>query len=278
MMIRAYPRWLRPPLVLASAVAWASLLVHAALVAWAAARVEVRPPGPALLFGVGALTVAPWLVVVLARMAARGRAELDQASLSLHLPGRRLQVPLTSIAAAEAWRLPLPGPGVELRMGSGRPFRLALEVDDPASLLQALQPGASATASRTGRMAAWAAARSRLRPGPVERVLRWGLFPLLPAGILFQAHQHIAFGGALGEWRLVGPAAWLRTLAGYWVATLALLVLLAAGARLAAELGCALATALRPARAGAARRWAEWLCRAVLYAGVPALLALRFLA
>ncbi len=55
-------------------------------------------------------------------------------------------------------------------------------------------------------------------------------------------------------------------------------MLLAAALRIVAELGCAAVTALAPGRARAARRWAEWLCRAVLYAGVPALLAIRFLA
>ncbi len=277
MTIHAYPRWLRPLLALAAIVAWASLLAHAALVAWTAARLEVRPPGFAVALGLAALTVAPWVAAALVRSAGRGRAELAGPAMVLSLRDRSLQVPVASIAAAETWRVPVPGPGVALRMASGRPFRLALEVDDPAALLTALRSGGAAGAARPGRLAAWSAARSRHRPGLLERLLRWGVFPLLPAAILFQAHQHIAFGGPLGEWRLLGPAAWLLTLLGYWAAPLALLVLLAAAARVLAELGCAVATALAPGRARAARRTAEWLCRAVLYAGVPALLAIRFL-
>ncbi|MGC3996178.1 MAG: hypothetical protein QM767_01010 [Anaeromyxobacter sp.] len=277
MLIRAYARPLRPLLALALGLGWASLLFHAALIAAAAAQREVRPPSAALLLGAALTIVGPWLAVAAVRSAARGRASVEADRLVLALRSRRLELPLSALRAARPWRLPLPGPGLALRLASGPP-PVALEVDDPGALLDALAAAGATAAGEPGRTEAWVRARLRHRPGRLELALRWGALPLLVAGVLFHAHQAIAFGGPLGEWHLAGPLAWLRTLSGYAAASLALLVLLAAAARALAGAGCAVATALLPGRAGAARQVAEWLCRAVLYAGVPALLAARFLA
>jgi len=274
--VHAYPRALRPALAAAQALAWANGLAVAALLVRAAAVTEVRPPAPGVLAELALVSGLPWLAAALARRRSRGHARLAGEALHLVLPDRRVEVPLASVREARPWRLPAPAPGVALRLPAG-PFRLALETPDPGGLVEALSR-AGVPATGAGRSAAWARVRSRHGPGRLERLLRWLLVPLVPAFALFHSHQVIVFGGPLGEWNLVGPAAWLRTLAGYAAVSLALVVLLAAATRVLCEAAAAAATAIAPGRAGPARQAVEWLCRAVLYAGVPALVAVRFLA
>jgi len=274
--VHAYPRALRPALAAARAIAWANGLAVAALLARAAAVSEVRPPAPGVLAELALVSGLPWLAAALARRRSRGQASLVGGALHLVLPDRRVEVPLASVREARPWRFPAPAPGLALRLSTG-PFRLALETRDPGALVEALSR-AGVPAAGGGRSAAWARARWRHGPGRLERLVHWTLVPLVPALALFHSHQVIVFGGALGEWRLVGPAAWLSTLAGYAAVSLALVVLLAAATRALGEAAAAVATAIAPGRADAARQAVEWLCRAVLYVGVPALVAVRFLA
>jgi hypothetical protein len=109
-------------------------------------------------------------------------------------------------------------------------------------------------------------------------LVRYGLFGLAPAAVLFNAHQHIAYGGPLGQYHLLGPTAYARTFATYWLTVVIYLLLYGGVWRGAAEaLALAAAWAI-PARAAAARRAAELACRLGYYGGVPAILAVRFLA
>ena len=103
------------------------------------------------------------------------------------------------------------------------------------------------------------------------------LFALLPAAVLFNAHQYIAYGGTLGQYYLEGLAPYLETLAIYWSTMSIYLVLYAAPWRGVAE-GASLLTAwMSPRHAVRVRRAAETTCRVVFYAGVPLLLLARFL-
>ena len=43
---------------------------------------------------------------------------------------QRIEIPLDSIAGLHAWRLPLPGVGVDLRLASGRRHGQGLRIDD----------------------------------------------------------------------------------------------------------------------------------------------------
>src|SRR5438045_2150670 len=47
--------------------------------------------------------------------------------------------------------------------------------------------------------------------------LKFPVFALAPAVVLFRAHQHIAYGGTFGEYHLLGLSPFLQTAAIYWV-------------------------------------------------------------
>ena len=100
---------------------------------------------------------------------------------------------------------------------------------------------------------------------------------MLPAAVLFNAHQHIAYGGTFGQYYLEGLAPYLETLATYWSTMSIYLLLYAAPWRGIAEAAALLTACLAPRHALRVRRAAETTCRVVFYAGVPILLLARFL-
>ena len=104
------------------------------------------------------------------------------------------------------------------------------------------------------------------------------LLSALPASVLFYTHQHIAYGGTFGQWYLEGPRAWWTTFGHYWATTAILLVSYASFWRAGTEVIVWLTAALAPAQARGVRRVAEAICAIAYYAGVPTLLALRYLA
>ncbi|RIK91851.1 MAG: hypothetical protein DCC71_24815, partial [Proteobacteria bacterium] len=125
---------------------------------------------------------------------------------------------------------------------------------------------------------AWSDARRRA-PLRIARhwLLRFGVFGWLPTAVLFASYQMIAFGGWRGQWLLEGPRAWTETLVHWWIGTLVGLVLYAGFVRLLAEALAFGAAWIAPQRAPALRRAVEWAVALVYYAGIPALLAVRFL-
>ena len=273
--LRVYAPALRALLAGAWAVSVLALLATALLLTLGpAAGTELAPPG---LLAFGALAALPLAGVALARRTAHGTAHVERGLLVVEAGDRRVELPVATLASARPRRVPLPADGVALRLASG-PFPLALETDEPAALLDLLSATGAAGVARPAARLAWARARARLRPRAGELAVRWVLLPLVVAAASFRAHQASAFGGALGEWHLHGFRAWVTSLASHAAVTLALLALVGAAVRVAAELAGALWTALAPAQAGQARLAVEWLCRAVLYAGIPAAVALRLLA
>jgi hypothetical protein len=104
-----------------------------------------------------------------------------------------------------------------------------------------------------------------------------GLASLLPAAVAFNAHQHIAFGGFFGEYRLIGLRAWLTTALLYEVTSALYLVLWWGTFRIAVEASCWAGALAAPGRASGVRRLAERAGALLYYASIPALLALRFL-
>ena len=105
---------------------------------------------------------------------------------------------------------------------------------------------------------------------------KFPLFALLPTAVLFNAHQHIAYGGLLGQYYLHGLRAYLLTFAVYWVTVAIYLVLYASTWRALGEAAALLAAWTAPSRAARVRRGVEVGCRVLYYGGVPVLLALRF--
>src|SRR6185436_17308626 len=117
--------------------------------------------------------------------------------------------------------------------------------------------------------------RARRWYGPL---VKFGVLGVLPASVLFYTHQHIAYGGTFGQYYLESPRAYFTTFAEYWATTAILLVSYASIWRAAAELAVWTVAATAPGGAHTARRIGEVVCDGAYYVGVPALLALRYLA
>lgn len=221
------------------------------------------------------LSLLPMVLVWLLRRLTTATLTVEPTRLVLQLRGVRFEIPVESVTGIEPWRLPLPGSGLALRMKSGRRFEYRLQVPAPVSLLSALPSAALAAGHPTSRLGQ---ARHDWRPRFWDRpAFKFGLFPLLPTGIMFRAHQYITFGGPFGEYDLFGLAAYLRTFSLYWISFTTGLLLYASFWRILAELLAFALTWLLPARSQGVRRMAEWLCRLAYYVAFPALMAHRFL-
>ena len=132
------------------------------------------------------------------------------------------------------WRVPLPGAGVWLRLRSGSRLRPGLEAPDLGPLLGALADAGVASAREALRhpFLVYAAARARRPRGLLSHpIFKFPGFSLLPTAVLFNAHQHIAYGGSLGQYYSEGLAAWLLTFAEYWAYVCTYLVLFASVCR-----------------------------------------------
>ncbi|WP_342377771.1 hypothetical protein NVS55_00625 [Myxococcus stipitatus] len=230
-----------------------------------------------LLAGVG----VPLLLVSVLRFLARATLEVGDTDVTLTLRTRSmLEIPFHTVASVQPWRLPLPGPGVVLRLTSGRALEYALEAEDALPLLEVLR--------RHGATLGDAASHPVLRYGQARKALwrkRWYhlllklvVFPAVPAAIFFRAHQYIAFGGAFGEYHQRGLAAYLGTFGRYYAPVALSLLLIACLWRGVAELVSLTAAWVVPSWTRGARRSVEWLGRLIFYAGILAFTAWRFLA
>lgn len=227
------------------------------------------------------MTLLPGIAGLLVRRAHAARIEVTGGVLRVVRPDATVEIACPAIEGVTPWRIPLPGPGFSLVLRSGRRAGLGLELADPAPLLAALaDEGARGAREAVKRPAMVYAAERAPRPDrPIPRLLaRYPLFALVPGAVLFNLHQHIAYGGALGEWYSVGPSAYLRTFAVHWATTTAYLVLYASAWRSLAEGLCFAAACIAPERLPSLRRRIEIAIRVLYYGGVPALLALRLLA
>ncbi|MBS1106936.1 MAG: hypothetical protein H6Q91_2438 [Deltaproteobacteria bacterium] len=269
--VRAWPPWGRAGaalLVATSRVAPASVTIT-----WAAgADLSPRVTFAALI----ALGLLPALAALLLELAFTAQLEVVDGELRVTREGQRVGVPIASLAAVLPWRIPLPAAGASLRLRSGNRFPLALE-PAPAPLLSTL--AAAGVEIPAHPNLAYAAAKlgfaRRLWHHPL---VKFGLFGLAPTAVLFRAHQIIAFGGLLGQYYLEGLRPYLETLVESWGTTLVYLVLFACTVRVFGEAAGFAATWLAPGRARSVRAAAEGFCTVAYYAGVPALLAIRFLA
>jgi hypothetical protein len=232
-----------------------------------------------LLVRLVAFSLVPLPLVWLLRRFTAATLQVEPARLVLQLRRVRFEIPLESVTGLEPWRLPLPGSGVALRMKSGRRFQYRLQLLAPAPLLTALAPAvpaAAAAATHPGSRHGQARHDWRRRLWDTA-AFKFGLFPLLPTGIMFRAHQYITFGGPFGEYEVFGLAAYLRTFTNYWIGFTTGLLLYAGVWRVLAELLAFGLTWLLPTRARGVRLAAEWLCRLVYYVVFPSLMAWRFL-
>jgi hypothetical protein len=255
-----------------------STLVIFALVLWS----SDPPITPAVLFVLfGALVLAPALLAWGIRRLSVATVEVDHLTMAISRRGFRLEVPNKAIKEVMPWVVPLPGPGFSLRMGSGRRLRYGVETAESSKLLQALVDTAEVSVAEVAvchPSLVYAAAKSASCPsGWGHIVLKFVLFSLFPALVLFNAHQHIAYGGTFGEYYLLGLRSYLGTFLIYWATTGIYLVLYAGVWRALAEAVSLAAAWVARVYAEPTRRIAEHVCRAAYYGGVPLLLLIRFL-
>jgi len=277
-LAHAYPAAWR---LIAGALVGLSRASLPALALSVASQLSEPYPLPTLLAALAAFSALPGLAAWLLERAFAANVEVRERTL--HIRGRnlRLEVPCTSIERVEPWRLPLPGPGVSLRLRSGAVLRPGLEIPDLEPLLGALAEAGGVASAREALRQPWVAyahAKQRHPRGLFAHPLfKFPGFGLLPTGVLFNAHQHIAYGGSLGQYHLEGLGPYLQTFGEYWGTVCVYLLLYASVWRTLAEAAALLAARAGPARAASARRTLELACGVLYYLGVPALVLARFL-
>jgi len=276
---RAYPLLWRVVAGVLVAVSRGSLPIILLLV-MTASDPPVTPPVLFVLVTVlaGVPGVAAWLI----GRAFAAQVEARSDGLVIRRVGWHLEVPWPAITQIIPWVVPLPGVGLSFRLGSGRRLPCSVEVEDPAVLLAELaERGGVAAAGVAAAHPAVGFGRARATVGR-RRWYHWmgrfPLFALLPTGVLFNAHQHIAYGGLLGQYYLFGLQAYLRTFAVYWATVTIYVVLYAAVLRGVAEAIAWIVAWAAPRFAVPVRRAVETAGQILYYGGVPLLLALRFLA
>jgi hypothetical protein len=213
-------------------------------------------------------TLAPWLLLAGIRLLARVRVELGPEAVTVRGWRSSTTIPRASIVGVEPWRVPLPRPGIRLRLASGRAFRLGLAGLDPSVWARELAP-----ALRDGVLAREAAA---LRETRLLRHagIKFGLVPIVPVFILFRLQQIISGGDILGEYRFYGLKAYLGSLATIWLFVLSYLLVYAAAWRAVVEL-IALPVARLAPRATRRVRWTLELLAAAGFLGGIAFVLLR---
>lgn len=269
--VRAWPAWGRASAALL--VATSRIVPAGVTVAWAVgANFSPRLAFAALI----ALGLLPALAALLLDRAFTAELDVVDGELRVTRDRQRVGVPIASLAAVLPWRIPLPGAGASLRLRSGNRFPLALEPALPPLFSTLAAAGVAVQAHPN--LAYGAAKQGSARKLWQHPLVKFGLFGLAPTAVLFRAHQIIAFGGLVGQYYLEGLRPYLETLVEYWGTTLLYLVLFACTVRVFAEVVGLAATWIAPGRARSVRAAAEGFCTVAYYAGVPALLAIRFLA
>lgn len=231
---------------------------------------------------VAAFFVAPEAMAWCLRNAFAAKVRAGDGKLRIVRRDVTIEVPLAAVESLQAWTLPLPGPGVSVRLASGKTLGTGLQVRDPGALADAmLRAGAprSVVEGISGTVSTFAQARAKVGRSRLDHpFLKFVVYSLVPAVPVYRLHQFITYGGAFGEYYTFGLKAYLLGFALWWVSFAMGLLMFAAGVRAVVEAAALLAAALAPARAVAARRFLEGLQRAVFYVGMPAWLAIRLLA
>ncbi len=218
----------------------------------------------------GILVAVPALAVHLLRRTAAASVTFADDALVVARRDARIDVPYASIAAVVPWRIALPGPGVSLRLRSGRILRPGLEMRDPTPLVDALARRTGVPTVAADARILWAHARaSRPRRWWSHPLVKFPGFALLPTALVFNLHQHIAYGGFWGQWYLESPWHWTRTLLVYWGLWTSYVLLYASVVRTVGEAAAAVGTAAAPARANGIRRVVEAACGLAYYVGLP---------
>ncbi|HUI27365.1 MAG TPA: hypothetical protein VL403_14885 [Candidatus Kryptonia bacterium] len=235
-----------------------------------------------LLALVRIVTVFAVLPAAAAWMIARAStvtAEIRDGIFTLSRTGLRIEVPCAAIVRIAPWRLPLPQPGFSLEMRSGRRLGYGLAGVDPAEHVSVLAGALADDAARAAMrhpMVRYAHAKRTASRRWYQLTAKFGAFSLLPTAIWFNAHQHIAYGGLLGQYYLEGFRPYAKTWLISWALTSIYLVLYASVWRGLAETLAWSAAWMAPTRITGMRRVVEIVCGVAYYVGVPILVVLPF--
>jgi apolipoprotein N-acyltransferase len=270
---------LRALLVFLQLIAWATL-------GWIAFRMltrdglRVHSLAQLTLFAFG--VILPALCGWWIRRRCTASMQRDAEPLRLVRHGQTRIVPVCEIVAITPWLVPIPTPGINLRLASGPSLAVATGWRDPSRVASMLQnEGAPAMTPTRGEMLALAAARARADT-PRWRIdhpwFKFGLFPLLLALPAFRLHQHIAYGGTFGEYYSFGLQAYLLALLIWWASWSIGMTLFGALLRVLVEAGSLTALLLHPRHASGTRSLLQGAARALYFIGAPVWLAWRLLA
>jgi hypothetical protein len=215
-------------------------------------------PEPLLVRRVLLFTVAPWLALAALRLLARTRLEPGPGEIVLRGWRTSTTIPRASIVAVEPWRVPLPGPGLRIRLASGRVLRQELVGIDPSVL------GARQTETAWSREAAVLRGTRLLRHVGVKL----GLIPLVPVLLLFRVHAIIQGGSLAGAYQMFGLGRVLEWLVVVWAIVLCRLLVYAAVVRATVEVFALPFRWMGPGALGTARAVLEIAAMLAYLAGI----------
>jgi len=273
----AYPLPLRIVAALLATLSRTTLLVLVVLVFFVP-----EPITPAkLLRAFWLLVLAPEVAAWLLRYLLAAKLSVEDGALVLQLRTRRVDIPLTAIEAIDPWMLPLPAPGLWLRLRSGARFSDGLVVGETAALLGALRDAGAADhlVDQAKRHPTLLYAESKQRAvSRFDRPLfKYVLFALVPTVPLFRLRQLLTYGGTFGEYYDFGLKAYLLGFGIHWVLYGVYLLLYATVLRTIAEAIALGAAWIVPAWEARIRRACEIGQRILYFGGVPTVLILRFI-
>jgi apolipoprotein N-acyltransferase len=227
----------------------------------------------------GGLVLAPAAAAWAIRRAFSAMLRIEDGVLVLQQPGRRTEINAKDIAAVDPWTMPIPSAGAWVKLASGQRWSQGIALADPAALIRSLvhAGGPASLADGLSRRATlFAQVRAAVPRWRIDHPLvKFVLFPLVPALPAFRLHQHIAYGGTFGEYYTFGLKAYLIALVIWWASWAIGMVIFAAVLRVGIEAGTIIALGLRPDRAADTRNTLEGLGRLLFYLGVPAWLLIR---
>jgi len=275
--VHAYPLALRLVSAVAQVICAANLLFLSAVVIAPIFTGLGSPPLSGLAAWLVLGSLVPLGLVRLIHWSCAASLRVEPAQLVLQRRRVRFEIPRASIDSVRPWWVPLPGPGLTLRMKSGRSFHYRLRLPDPQPLLESLGKEDPLAAAARHPSVAFAQARHALvRTCWYHLAFKFVLFPLLPTLIFFRAHQYITFGGPFGQYQMYGLGPYLKSLAGHWGTFIVQLILFASLWRGVGELVALAGAWLSPRHARGVRRAVEIACRLLYYVGFPALFISRF--
>ncbi len=229
-----------------------------------------------------ALFLAPELASWFIARAFAASIRVDEGRLRIESRDETIEIPLSSIAAAEPWRVPVPALGLGMRLRSGRRIPREICTEDPVALVDAMIAAGAASDLRDGLehpLVQFARARLAHGPGRLENpFLKFVLFSLVPTIPIFRLHQYIAYGGAFGEYYTYGLQMYLVGFGIWWAKHAIWLVLIAAAFRAVVEVVAFVVAAVAPSLATGARLILEIVQRLIFYIGIPLLIYLRLTA